>query len=678
MPLRSECLTKFGIFVTAMSVAAAAQALLLPSAQAASACHEAFTATTTKEEGLFLRHAMPRLHEEISVKKLHERVFNKPVSDPLRALQNWVDYLNKVYPQVMRSEARRKQVTASLVEPYVIKELAPSYLEMQNQRAREQGRGDLKTDPETIRQLLNNVQKQQRDSLSEWLNYLLSEDTKMQPVWIKVWIFVGVTKLGTFDKEQGSFNQRSAKTTAPFPELNREALAQVVDAVVQALQKRDLQQITDVDVQKIIKDKKPFADWYAHALKQLTTTQFDQSITSGQWVTYRQGSDPKPLVAALAHRNTGWCTAGLQTARSQLQMGDIFVYYSHDSKGAAVHPRIAIRMEDHEIVEVRGIAEDQGMDPEIARTSVLKQKLSGFGEKAEEYLKKEADMKLMTLIEQKTQQNQILNEQELDFLYELKSPIEGFGYDRDPRISDVIYERMQKNPEDFEYLLTKGQHGDGFVRFHALFQAQKLRPRDARLRELLLAALKDPSPPMRELGLRSLRSLQLPESYVLDVLLEKLSDKNEDGHVRSMAATILGQMNAKGENVIDALAGALSDPNWSVRHHAAESLVKMQPELRNMWHEIVDMGHIDAHIRAGCARGLGEMNVQNPYAIHALKQRLDDPSAEVREAAAWALGEIKPQDPQMKAALIKKLKDKSEKVRKAAEKSLEALGHSSH
>jgi hypothetical protein len=86
---------------------------------------------------------------------------------------------------------------------------------------------------------------------------------------------------------------------------------------------------------------------------------------------------------------------------------------------------------------------------------VLDKKLEEFGSEADVYKKKSADMKKMTAIydktfevndetKEKTFLNPTLTKEELVFLYELDSPIEGFGYQKDPRIAEV---RKTRNPE---------------------------------------------------------------------------------------------------------------------------------------------------------------------------------------------------------------------------------------
>lgn len=83
-----------------------------------------------------------------------------------------------------------------------------------------------------------------------------------------------------------------------------------------------------------------------------------------------KGSDPTALYESLQGYGTGWCTAGKEVARIQLQGGDFYVFYTKDEKGRKVIPRIAIRMENGQVAEVRGIESNQNMEAnmvEVAR-----------------------------------------------------------------------------------------------------------------------------------------------------------------------------------------------------------------------------------------------------------------------------------------------------------------------
>lgn len=57
--------------------------------------------------------------------------------------------------------------------------------------------------------------------------------------------------------------------------------------------------------------------------------------TRGTWIKYNRGSEPNDLVKSLDGYPLEWCTANPDTARTQLQGGDFFVYYSLNNAGEA-------------------------------------------------------------------------------------------------------------------------------------------------------------------------------------------------------------------------------------------------------------------------------------------------------------------------------------------------------
>jgi hypothetical protein len=164
----------------------------------------------------------------------------------------------------------------------------------------------------------------------------------------------------------------------------------------------------------------------------------------GKWVKYQKGTDPTALWASLQNKGTAWCTKGFATAETQLKGGDFYVYYTHDRQGKPAVPRIAIRMQEDQIGEVRGVADnDQNLEGNMA--AIAEEKMKGLPG-AEKYKKASADMRALTAIEKKTKSGRPLTKDDLVLLYELDSPIEGFGYKRDPRIAEL---RSQRNPEEY-------------------------------------------------------------------------------------------------------------------------------------------------------------------------------------------------------------------------------------
>jgi len=168
-----------------------------------------------------------------------------------------------------------------------------------------------------------------------------------------------------------------------------------------------------------------------------------------------QENQARQLYDSITGKGTGWCTEGYETAKGQLSGGDFYVYYTNDSNGNPIQPRIAIRMEGDEIGEVRGILSGQEMEPILQE--VLDSKLEQFGDKAERYRNASADMKRLTNIDNKVRLNEDLTIDELKFLYETEKPIQGFGYGVDPRVHEILNKRDKFIDKLF---IINGYHAD--------------------------------------------------------------------------------------------------------------------------------------------------------------------------------------------------------------------------
>ena len=318
---------------------------------------------------------------------------------------------------------------------YVIKpeNVPESYFELQKKIALERGQGYVEITEKTRKEMINTIVEEQEKSLDVWLDYLLSNDA-MYPEWFKYYAFQGMLKLGSYDKEKGVFNKRTGSTTNIFVDLNHEALSLTYDNMCNVLEGKS---IDDESLQKLIENGS-FSKIYGYLIKKLDSQ--DKELldsNDGIWVKYDRGSKPDDLVKSLQGKGTGWCTAGYETAKKQLHDGDFHVYYTKDKEGNYSQPRIAIRMEGSKIGEIRGIAEKQNLESEME--NILSEKLKEFPDK-EEYLKKVHDMEVLTKL-YKEHKGRALTKEELRFLYEIDTKIVGFGYEKDPRIKEILDDR---------------------------------------------------------------------------------------------------------------------------------------------------------------------------------------------------------------------------------------------
>lgn len=374
-------------------------------------------------------------------------------NDPSARIDAYMDRLENIFlnpdarVRARNMELFRDQIYDALI---VKKENFPeSYFELQQRIARERGQA-VEEIPENIREQMMDVAiEDQKHSLDAWIDYLTSDDA-VYPAWFKYYVWTQITKLSQFDKERGEFKKRTDTTVAPFPDIYREPLAQIADIYLKV--KEDNKHLKDPEVKELFSKK--FPTLYAELIsKSLAASMEGREEMRGEWVPYKQGASgaAQKLFESLEGKGTGWCTAGRSTAETQIQSGDFYVYYTNDASGEPTQPRLAIRMNgNNKIAEVRGILPHQDVEPVMQE--VLDKKLSEFGSEADIYRKKSEDMKQLTRIESeivagtfdsKEDREQLRND--LIFLYEINSTIEGFGYEKDPRIAEL---RKDRNIEE--------------------------------------------------------------------------------------------------------------------------------------------------------------------------------------------------------------------------------------
>ena len=359
-------------------------------------------------------------------------------------LLNYFNRLEEIHKRVSESKNKsdEKLLKGFYYDLYVIKpeDIPESYFQNQVKLARERGYGNIRLTNEDKKRMTDQVIEDQKHSLDKWIEYFLyDEESKSYEMWEKYWVFQGLQNLGKYDKATYKFSKRDKTTVYPFPPVEREFIFTTLHLMEDYIKDKK----GDEEIKSALGSGN-FKILYEYVIKQSMLKDKLQSNTiSGKWVKYEQGSDYNILRDSLQGYYTGWCTAaGENFAKSQLAGGDFYVYYSFDNNGEAKIPRIAIRMDGKtEIEEIRGIADRQNMEPEMM--PILEEKLKEFPDR-DKYLKKEHDMKLLTLIDKKINNNIELTLNELKFLYEINSKIEGFGYEKDPRIDEIKSKRNIK------------------------------------------------------------------------------------------------------------------------------------------------------------------------------------------------------------------------------------------
>ncbi len=392
----------------------------------------------------------PELQRSPEVERAVEREERKTgehiPNNPTERVEAYTDRLENIFlnPDERVRERNIDLFRDQIYDALIIKpeHFPESYFELQQRVARERGT-PVEAIPENVREQMKAVAiEDQKHSLDAWINYLSSDDA-VYPAWYKYFVWKNVTKLSQFDKERGEFKKRTDTTVAPFPDIYREPLAQIADIYEKV--KEDNKTLKEPEIKEAFSKK--FPTLYAELIqKSLAASMENREEVKGQWVKYEQGDDSaaEKLFQSLEGKGTGWCTAGKSTAETQIESGDFYVFYTNDTSGTPTQPRLAIRMDgDNKIGEVRGILPHQNIEPQMQ--DVLDEKLQDFGSEADSYRKKSEDMRMLTALEHKQEKGEPFTKDDLTFLYELDSTIEGFGYERDPRITEL---RNTRNTEE--------------------------------------------------------------------------------------------------------------------------------------------------------------------------------------------------------------------------------------
>ncbi len=374
-----------------------------------------------------------------------ERVFTPHSRD--ERIQAYLSRLDHIITDERGWELLKKEIVKEFVintnDEEALSKIAHGLYESEKKQAIEQGRGaDIERLEGEVQQeggvierykgLAHEKQEIQEKSLSTWLDYLQQNDAQY-PLWFRYFIVRNLQKMGTLNKEKGEYSKRTHHTLAPFPELNSEALGFVYRMFTTGI---GHQEFVDEDEKRselaTLIEKKDFIRLYTFAQIE-TAGQLNRESLQGEWHVYPQGSDPHILENALRGKGTGWCTAE-GSAYSQLQGGDFYVYFTRGTGGAYSEPRIAIRMEGESVAEVRGVNHRQELEPALVDIATEKYHSFPGGERFD---KKSADMKQVTALVDKQNKNEPFTKADLQFLYELNAPIEGFGYEKDPRIAEL-------------------------------------------------------------------------------------------------------------------------------------------------------------------------------------------------------------------------------------------------
>ena len=373
-------------------------------------------------------------------------------------------------PDFSQAEVRDALITADQVPT--------AYYERHRRSDGQQDHGAEDSIEQQQKQLLDRLRGDQAESLSEWVTCLRAgENGQKYPDWFLVYVWESLKKMGDFDKEAARFKKRTTSTTAPWPWPDAKAVASVYETMTASMLRGD--EVADDQLAKLLRSGS-FPALYAHALRQTAVTGVTPELrqtTAGSWTRYPQiEGDYTPyynevdgeyvddtvvdnamvmrLARSLRGMDTGWCTAGSQTAAYLLARGDLYVYYTQDNDGRDTIPRVTVRMEEDRVAEVRGIEINQNLESSMA--NIVRDKLMTLPG-GDEYLNKLEHVERLTEIEHRCQVGVSLAAADIMFL---RGEVLGFGWREDPRVVTLLREHAVTHTlhEDFEAIAITYDH----------------------------------------------------------------------------------------------------------------------------------------------------------------------------------------------------------------------------
>jgi hypothetical protein len=353
----------------------------------------------------------------------------------------------------------------SNITKYLIQEVPVSYIDITEKEHISRGEEFSRTKfEENKSRYLTILQSDQEESLLSWINYFQIEyDSGIYEDWFIYHAINEVMKMDRYGRP------RNSETVSPFPQLDQAIVSIIQEQLVDSLNNTEQEfEFQDLNFQqryaKLLKDKFNFRNEFS-----------EEEIEKGKWITFTKGQE---LELSTLVKNTIWCTAAKTTAKTQLEQGDFEIFVIPIEEGGEIIevPAIAIHKKGDKIEEVRGTQKQQNLSNSVQKP--LKAKLETLPDGAE-YLKKTDDMEKLTLIydsykaiqkQKQTSSHQVIEKQndlllltkeQLTFLYQSNCIIEGFGYETDPRIKEIIDSRDIRRDLAIVYDVSEDKIGLG-------------------------------------------------------------------------------------------------------------------------------------------------------------------------------------------------------------------------
>ena len=421
-----------------------------------------------------------KLLSNSSFDKRHTETVNSSLDKAKRAGEKFIGsgserrnsaYLSRIEDMVDRRGTRMEKRLLELSAARLVTQpenIPDSYWATQEQILRDNGQArELSNREKEI--LTEDIQRQQRESLKPWVDYLSHEDCPF-PTWFKVYAFDGMSRMATFDKEKRIFRKRDASTVAPFPHLDAAVLGKTYDAIADFynLKQADFadqptnseaSQDRDAELEALVRSSN-FNKLYSKFLLEkrviLKTPERAEDV-HGAWREYLPGDEE---ALAKAADGTPWCVASPAVGKNYLETGrygeggyhngyntaeaenkaKFILFHLQDPETGmlAENACASIRLDtDGRVAEISGLDDGQALEDALVPEVEAKVRTLPGGEK---FLEAFADKQHLIAMDHKMQAGEYdFSQEDLEFIFEQKRKIANLDtYSvKDPRINEL-------------------------------------------------------------------------------------------------------------------------------------------------------------------------------------------------------------------------------------------------
>ena len=374
----------------------------------------------------------------------------------LHRIEDMVDQLGSR----MEKNLLRASVDRIITQP---EDIPDSYWAAQEQILRDNGQARELSDLE--KEILTaDIQRQQRESLKPWVDYLSHEDCPF-PTWFKVYAFDGMSRMATFDKEKRIFHKRDASSVAPFPHLDAAVLGKTYDAIADFynLSQADFvdqpadgeaSKNRDAELDALVRSgnfNKLYSKFLLEKRVILKTPERAEDV-HGAWREYFPGDEE---ALAKAADGTPWCIASPAVGKNYLGTGSYGNgYYNDPAKGnkaefilfhlqdpetgmLAENACASIRLDTNgQVAEISGLNDGQALEDALIPEVEAKVCTLPGGER---FLEAFADKRHLIAMDRKMQAGEYdFSQEDLEFIFEQKREIARLNtFGSDPRIEEL-------------------------------------------------------------------------------------------------------------------------------------------------------------------------------------------------------------------------------------------------